>query len=319
MFFKVSWDDDFDTLMMHLWAKYGKEMFTVDGIGEQMDLHKFSKKFFNEASTTADVSVDANANVTQRTGIEYNFELAKPLRRYNSYFNLWKQLRKDFGLELANHIIESQINGTIYINDATDTSQYYCYNYSTNDIRYNGLVGLADRPVVQPPKSLDVFFRQVEQFIVIAANSSLGASGCADLFIVASDYVERILETGYDGHIYIGKDKDKVGVYVREKIVEIIYTLNWAFRGNQSPFTNVSVFDSVFLEKLCPDYGVKPETVKWVQKIYIEAMNKELERTVLTFPVTTACFATDDENNLVDKKFCEYIAKQNLKYGFSSV
>lgn len=24
MFFKVDWDDEFDTLMMHLWSKYGK-------------------------------------------------------------------------------------------------------------------------------------------------------------------------------------------------------------------------------------------------------------------------------------------------------
>ena len=160
MYFKVSWDDEFDQLMMHLWSKYGKEMFTVDGIGEQMDLHKFSKKFFNEASATADASVDANANVTQRTSIEYNFEMPKPLRRYNSYFCLWKQLRKDFGLELANKIIEAQLNGEIYVNDFTDVNMPYCFNYSTNDIKYGGLVGLSDRPYVKPPKSLDVFIRQ---------------------------------------------------------------------------------------------------------------------------------------------------------------
>lgn len=72
MFFKVSWDEDFDTLMMHLWSKYGKELFTLDGIGEQMDLSAFSKKFFNTKGTTADVSVDANANVFSKTSIEYN-------------------------------------------------------------------------------------------------------------------------------------------------------------------------------------------------------------------------------------------------------
>ena len=131
MYFKVSWDDEFDQLMMHLWSKYGKEMFTVDGIGEQMDLHKFSKKFFNEASATADASVDANANVTQRTSIEYNFEMPKPLRRYNSYFCLWKQLRKDFGLELANKIIEAQLNGEIYVNDFTDVNMPYSYHPDT--------------------------------------------------------------------------------------------------------------------------------------------------------------------------------------------
>ena len=508
MYFKVSWDDEFDQLMMHLWSKYGKEMFTVDGIGEQMDLHKFSKKFFNEASATADASVDANANVTQRTSIEYNFEMPKPLRRYNSYFCLWKQLRKDFGLELANKIIEAQLNGEIYVNDFTDVNMPYsyhpdtvvtvrkpcgdgyevsdmtlkqlyeecsservcedwtekndthgyqvllasngynreddvwtpltrcvkhvshtdcvtvesvfgrsitvttdhpffmadgsvvkagdlsigdyvpydvmyddfitafsdavienedvvkmliqdeafyvgsvknvvrvpyvgeevydittechrfsangylvhnCFNYSTNDIKYGGLVGLSDRPYVKPPKSLDVFIRQVEQFMVIAANGSLGASGFSDALIVASTYVDKIIETGQDGHINIGKNIEDIKTYVKEKLTEFIYTVNWPFRGGQSPFSNLSVYDKPFLEHLCPDYGANIETVQMLQELYLDAMNDEMARTPLTFPVTTACFCTDEDNNLKDKEFAKFIAEKNLKYGFINI
>ena len=48
MFIKVSYDDDFDTLMMHLRAKYGKKLFDMDGIGRQMDMHQFSKEFFTD-------------------------------------------------------------------------------------------------------------------------------------------------------------------------------------------------------------------------------------------------------------------------------
>ena len=44
---------------------------TIDGIGKQMDLNKFSKDFFKNAGTTADVSVDANANVVAHTSVEY--------------------------------------------------------------------------------------------------------------------------------------------------------------------------------------------------------------------------------------------------------
>ena len=683
MYFKVSWDDEFDALMMHLWSKYGKEMFTVDGIGEQMDLHKFSKKFFNDATTTADASVDANANVSQRTSIEYNFEMPKPLRRYNSYFCLWKQLRKDFGLELANKIIEAQLNGEIYVNDFTDVNMPYsyhpgttiivstgfgklgqysmkqlfdefqiyavrradwdeidmkpfgyrilvdggsgsfteltrlvrhksskdllrietkrgdikvvttdhpclladgreiearnlvvgdkligkgrygsklrerhslpvkvstnrayvigamvgdgavnrdnctfyqndamsssyaskfiaefgritesnegrsftfgntvvsdwfkreigrnsverrlpaeflmwsedsvaalvagvidtdgcvnkhtgvidirvssltlvqqvseaahilgfsrirtslmknyqkgderiltknplyrvsfvisedhpiiemsyklssnrdkilrargkdgrfetdeilkievlpyvgeyvydittetgrfqtsglevhnCFNYSTNDIKYDGLKGLSDRPYVTAPKSLDVFIRQIEQFMVVAANSTLGATGFSDALIVASTYVDKIIETGRDGHINIGKDIDDIKTYVKEKLTEFIYTVNWSFRGNQSPFSNLSVYDDTFLDHLCPDYGANKETVKLLQELYLDAMNEEMTRTPLTFPVTTACFCTDEDNNIKDKEFAKFIAEKNLKYGFINI
>lgn len=176
MYIKVSWDEDFDSLMMHLFSKYDRQLFTIDGIGDQMDLNKFSKTFFSkDTKTAADVSVDSNANVTAKTSVEYNFELAKPLKKYNSYFLLWKELRKEFGHEFANKAIESQLIGDIYINDFTDVALPYCFNFSTFDVALNGLVGISKRMHIRPPKSFDSFIRQVEQFMVYAANSILGA------------------------------------------------------------------------------------------------------------------------------------------------
>lgn len=315
MFFKVSWDEDFDTLMMHLWSKYGKELFTLDGIGEQMDLHKFSKKFFNNPNSTADVSVDANANVVAKTGIEYNFEMSKPLKRYNSYFLLWKELKRNYGLMVANQVIESQLIGDIYINDFTSVAEPYCFNYSTKDIESCGLAGISQRLHIEPPKSLATFFRQVEQFLVVAANSTLGATGLADLLIVASRYVDKIRETGKDGHVMISD----VETYVSEQLTSLIYSLNWQYRSNQSAFTNVSLYDNTFLDSLCPDYGANKETVKMLQRIYCEVMNSEMRRTPLTFPVTTACFCTDENKEIQDKDFLKFIAEQNREFGFINI
>ena len=312
MYFKVSWDEDFDTLMMHLWSKYGKELFTLDGIGEQMDLNKFSKKFFTTGQTTADVSVDANANVCGKTSVEYNFEMAKPLSRYNSYFLLWKELKKNYGLLTANEIIEMQLTGDIYINDFSDIARPYCFNYSTYDIYCNGLEGVSKRLKISKPKSLSTFLRQVEQFMVVAANSTLGATGFADMLIVASKFVDEIKRTGKDGHFGI----DNVEEYVKAKLTEFIYTVNWEFRSSQSPFSNVSLYDDTFLDSLCPDYEANKETVKMLQRIYVEIMNEEMRRTPLTFPVTTACFCIDDNNEIKDKAFLKFIAEADKEFGF---
>ncbi len=678
MYFRISWDTDFDTLMMHLWSKYGKELFTLDGIGEQMDLNKFSKNFFNSNGPSADVSVDANANVVAKTGIEYNFELPKPLKRYNSYFLLWKELKKAYGLETANDIIESQLTGDIYINDFTDIASPYsyhpgttvlvkdgknvrmitleklfaensvyavqkedweeadlkplglevyedrkwvslervvrhknkkkmyrfetkrgtvfsvtedhpciladgtekpasaveigdeilgcevgtaeisqasrdvdldrayligamigdgsvgstdvtlhqknilessymehierlydnvspsgktdendvvravdfgrkedalwyaenigtnafskrmpadvllwkpesqkallagiidtdgsvnklsgvidvrvislglvqqiaelasrlgmnrvrtscvapaygkkridqlqpmyrvsfsisnesdsivemsyklkehmdvlfkkratdgrfetmnvlkkeevdfdgkyvydittssgrfytngivghnCFNYSTNDIAFNGLDSISKRIRVFPPKSLDTFLRQVEQFVVVAANSTLGATGFADLLLVASRYVDNLLETGMDGHTEIGNPE----TYIKERLTAFVYTVNWEFRGNQSPFTNISLYDDTFLDSLCPDYNATKETVKMLQRIYVDVMNEELARSPITFPVTTACFCKEPDGTIRDKEFLDFIANANLKFGWINI
>lgn len=693
----VSWDKEFEELMLYLRLKYKDKMFDLDGIGDNvLDLNKFSKNFFKNQTTAADVSVDSNANVVAKTGVEYSFELAKPLRRYNSYFMLWKQLKKLFGADFANKAIEMQLAGDIYINDfvdicspysyhpgttiilrkkndseyiihttmeslfkqyeiysvkrddyeeidlkpfnfeiyedqkwvslervlrhitdkclyrfeskygnvftvtsdhpcilsddteksaedviigdriktvnlngfkdnnlksinidpqkaytvgsmigdgsttncdlrfhqknveqshfynifknvydkisihddrtfifgntelalwfktnigtrasnkklpdnylnwsteskyallsgiidtdgtvnkrsgvidirlvslgaiqqiaelatnlnftrvrtslaanyqkgdviikqlqplyrvsfsipnecnifnyskklqdykdivlkkrnidgrfesdeiikkekisfnnkyvydvTTSSGKFYtngiiahnCFNYSTNDIAYNGLIGISKRMNVTPPKSLYTFIRQVEQFIVYASNSTLGATGIADFLIVCSYFVEKIKETGYDGHIKIHDLK----TYISEELRSFIYTVNWEFRGNQSPFTNVSIFDKYFLESLVPEYYSsltgKPssiETVQMIQEIFIDAMNEELERSPNTFPVTTACFSvlTQEEvdnseewkgrsvNELKDDEFCRFIAEKNKKFGFINI
>jgi len=312
MYFKVSWDEEFDTLMMHLYGKYGRELFTIDGVGDQMDLNKFAKNFFTNKNATADVSVDANANVTSKTSVEYNFEMSKPFTRYNSYFLLWKELRKNYGLLVANRIIELQLTGSIYINDFVDVARPYCFNYSTYDIYCNGLDGVSSRLHIGAPQNLSTFLRQVEQFMVVAANSTLGATGFADLLIVASKYVDKILETGKDGHVEIGNPNE----YVKQKLTEFIYTVNWEYRGNQSPFTNVSLFDDTFLDSLCPDYDANKETVKMLQKIYTEIMNEEMRRTPLTFPVTTACFCVDENREIKDKEFLKFIAEADKEFGF---
>ena len=316
MYIKISWEQDFDDLMMFLFSKYGREIFTENGIGDQLDLNKFSKNFFNNKNTTADISVDENANVSGKSIIDYSVEFAKPLQRYNSHYLLWKELKKAYGLLVANEIIEKQIAGDIYINDFGGFGVCYCFNFSTYDIALSGL-DMSRRMKISPPKSLESFIRQMEQFTVYAANSTTGATGLADILIVASHFIDKIIKTGYDGHIKI----DDLKAYLIERITSFIYTLNWEFRGAQSAFTNISIYDKYFLENLVKDYvfvnGKSPkiETVQMIQKIFIESMNKELKRTNLTFPVTTACFSMEN-GNLKDRNFLNYIAEQNMEFGF---
>lgn len=330
MYIKISWDQDFFDLMMYLWAKYGRNVFTENGIGDQLDLNKFSKDFFNNKTTTADVSIDANANVSGKTVIDYSFEFPKPLQKYNSHYLFWKQLKTSHGLLDANNIIEKQISGEIYVNDFSNGAIPYCFNYSTYDIALSGLT-MSRRMNIKPPKSLESFIRQMEQFTVYAANSTAGATGLADFLIVAGYYVDKIGESSYDGHICIDSYKnskvyitDRIKTYVSEKLKSFIYTVNWEFRGNQSPFTNVSVYDRFFLEKLVSDYvfedgkAPKIETVELLQKLFIEAMNDELKRSDLTFPVTTACFYVK-KGEIKDKYFLDYIAEQNLEHGFINI
>lgn len=318
-------EQDFNDLMMHLKAKYPKRLFDMDGIGEQLDMCSFSKQFFS-TKTTSDVSVDANANVDDNNNIAYTIELPKPYFRLNSYYMLWKYARQLFGHEIANKMVESNLVGDIYINDfhGVGSGTAYCFNYSTYDIMLLGLPMVKKIKSVAP-KYLYSFKSQLEQFVVYASNSTLGATGLADLFIVMSYYVKNILETKSDAGFSFQSEEDCWN-YVKENIISFIYTINQPFRsGLQSPFTNVSVYDNMFLESLCPSYifpdGTTPDIdlVKQIQVLYLEIMNEILRRTPATFPVTTACFCTDDNSEIVDEEFLNMVSEQNKEFGFINI
>ena len=327
-----SYDEGFCSLLERLRSAYPAELFRLEGIHpDQLDINAVSRDYFKtsdrKGSATADHSIDPNANVSGRDVITFNYEVPKSLMKLNSLYNLWKTMKELYGRDDADQAVEQELGGTLYINDVWDIGRPYCFNFSTCDIALEGL-NMGGRLTIDPPKSLNAFLRQVEQFTVYAANSTLGATGLADLLIVVSRYVDDILTTGYDHHIKIGK-APRVWTYVKESLTSLIYTLNWEFRGNQSPFTNVSVYDRHFLGQLVPSYligGTAPdiETVEKVQDLFLDAYNETLARTPITFPVVTACFSAGQGSDgggrtIQDKAFLKKIARHNLKYGFINI
>jgi ribonucleoside-triphosphate reductase len=320
MYFKTTYEDGFDDLMMYLKGKYSEKLFDMDGIGEQTDMSKFSRKFFS-SNVTADASIDANANVDDISVIAYHSELPKPYFKINSYYMLWKELKRLYSLGVANDIIEKQLTGDIYINDVHGIGGAlpYCYNYSTYDIMTKGL-SMVKKIKSMPPKYLYAFKSQLEQFTVLASNSTLGACGLADMLIVMSYYMKNILKTKSDAHFTFATDND-CWAYLKENLVSFIYTINQPMRANQSPFTNVSIYDKNFLEGLKDDYifpdgsGMDTELVQQIQELFMGIMVEELRRTPLTFPVQTACFSVDKEGNLLDEGFAKIIAKYNKEFG----
>ena len=327
---KQSYDAGFVALMERLGRNYPEELFRLEGLHpDQLDMHEVSRNFFKTppegaGRVTADASIDANANVCGRDVITFNHEVPKSLMKLNSLYNLWRTLQELYGTTIADGCITLHVAGTVYINDVWDIGRPYCFNFSTLDIALEGLK-MGGRLTINPAKSLSAFLRQVEQFTVYAGNSTLGATGLADLLITTSWYVDRLFEDGYDNHIPVGERQEDILTYVKESLTSLIYTLNWEFRGHQSPFTNISIYDRVFLNELLPAYTINGKapnmgTVHMVQDLFLEAYNETLARTPITFPVITACLsvtedATKGTRTINDRLFLQDVARHNLPFG----
>ena len=319
MYFKTTYEPEFEDLYMYLKSKYPQKLFDLEGIGIQTDMGVFSKNFFGDATTTADASVDANSNVDDMTVVAYENELPKPFTRMNSLYLLWKYGKKLYGHEFANQMVERELVGEYYINDLSNVQKPYCFNFSAMDVMSKGL------PFVKkinslPAKHLSSFCGQMVHFTSYASNQVMGAVGIADLLIVMSFFVKKeIKENSFVPEEYIWRQ-------VKQEIQSLIYSMNQPFRGGlQSGFYNVSVYDDYFLESLHENY-LSPDgeefditLVKKLQDIYLDLMNETMEISPITFPVTTACFCVDKERNIMDENFLNYIAQKNQKWGFINI
>ena len=318
MYLRVDFDNEFEDLILHLRSKYGKEMLDLDGIGKQLDMATFGKQFFSTKHNTADMSVDANANVDDSTVVAYENELPKPYMRLNSLYLLWKGCRKFYGTEFANRVVEGQISGDFYINDLSNVQKPYCYNFSAYDLMTKGL------PFVKkidslPPKHLSSFCGQMIHFTSYASNQVMGAVGLADLLIVMSYYVGKELNEYPTNKEYIWRQ-------VKQELQSLIFSMNQPFRGGlQSGFYNISIYDDEFLKSMQKDYlfpdGSYPdiELVKKMQDLFVDLMNETLRKTTVTFPVTTLCLCVDENKNIKDQEFLEHMTKKNIEFGFMNI
>jgi ribonucleoside-triphosphate reductase len=197
--------------------------------------------------------------------------------------------------------------------------QHNCWNFSCIDIMYLGLP-FVTRVTSSSPKHLDTYFNQLMELVAFAGNNQSGATSIADTLIVASYYVDKLYKENKEIPVSF---LDNI---VKQNIQSFIYRCNQLYRdAAQTAFTNVSLYDDIFLDQFCKDYtfldNSKPnkETIKTLQRIYIETMNDILEKSPATFPVTTACFSIDDENNIQDEEFLNFISEANMKFGFINI
>lgn len=329
-----SYQNEYRDFMYSMLDKYGVEMFNLSGIGRQLDMNQAIKRMAN-ANSVANGSIDANANAGYTTAITIMHEIAKPQALMQSYYRIWKWLKKNRSLEVANKFVEAQLTGAFYVNDMHYISypMPYCYNHSCLAIASMGLVGIDSKNDTKPPKYLRSYFDIIEAYLLIAGNATAGATGISNLLVVASIFLKKMIDNGYtDSHVKLDSEED-CWQYFKEELTSFIYKLNQPCRGNQSLFSNVSLYDKPFLETIIPEmqlyidgevYTTDMETVQRCQEIYIDVMLEESERVVHTFPVTTACIASKKneetgENEIIDEDFLKYICEKNSKNGFMNI
>ena len=273
----------------------------------------------NAASSSEE---DSNANVSLKNVANLNAEVYKNLNRRlqrmwmkNKLKELYpnEDIHNQYEKDLANHII--------YAHDEASFSvpTNYCEAVTLYPLLLNG-TSTMDGLKTKPPHNLNSFCGQLVNLTFLLAAQCKGAVAFGEFFNFFDYFCVK--EWGKD---YIYNLNSTVTQYSRQRTIkdiilqsfqQIVYSWNQpaSNRGFQSPFINISYYDSNYWKALFGDFyfpdGTQPkwERVDVLQKLFMKWFNAERKKTLMAFPVETMALLTDGKD-VIDKDYKDFTAE----------
>ena len=326
---------NFTTQYNRLQNDYGTELARINGFDDgQLSYTDFIDEFIDK-ETVADASIDGNSNVSHKDIVTLLSEMPKPHRKLLAFNKIYYEYQKKYGFKNANEWLRMEWQGKLYMHDGdTSTFKHYCFAYDLKDLAEKGLYFLGNNFNAKPPKHLITFVDFVKEFIGYASNRSSGAVGLPNLL----PYMYYFWKKDVDSH-YLGIGRDATSSaenYAKQNFQRFIYAVNQPYvrDGQQSAFTNTSVFDRPYFEALFggsefPDgtfmIDYEDEIIEF-QKWYMEVMSEIRSENMFTFPVSTISLLRKeggyDLNSLdayEDPEFAAWAIRHNMKWSDSNI
>jgi ribonucleoside-triphosphate reductase len=329
----IKLNKNFTTAYNKLQAEFGTDIARINGFDDgQLSYTDFIDNFIDE-TTVADASIDGNSNVSHKDIVTLLSEMPKPHRKLLAFNKIYYEYQKKYGFKSANEWLRMEWMGKLYMHDGdTSTFKHYCFAYDLKDLAEKGLYFLGDNFNAKPPRHLITFVDFVKEFIGYASNRSSGAVGLPNLIPYMFYFWKKDIEKDYLG---LASSHNEIN-YAKQNFQRFIYAVNQPYvrDGQQSAFTNTSVFDRPYFEALFggsefPDgtfmIDYEDEIMEF-QKWYMEVMAEIRSENMFTFPVSTISllrkegeFDLDTLDAYEDKEYAEWAIRHNMKWSDSNI
>lgn len=318
---------NFTTQYNRLQNDYGTELARINGFDDgQLSYTDFIDEFIDK-ETVADASIDGNSNVKNKDIRTLLSEMPKPHRKLLAFNKIYYEYQKKYGFKAANEWLRMEWEGKLYMHDGdTSTFKHYCFAYDLKDLAEKGLY--FDGRKSEPAEHLITFVDFVKEFISYASNLSSGAVGLPNLLPYMFYFWKKDVESNY-----LLRDPE---YYAKQNFQRFIYAVNQPYvrDGQQSAFTNTSVFDRPYFEALFggsefPDgtfmIDYEEEIIQF-QKWYMEVMSEIRAKNMFTFPVSSisllrkeGTYDLDSLDGFEDPEFAEWAIRHNMKWSDSNI
>lgn len=280
------------------------------------DREKYMEEYANCEENAATLSeTDPNANQGMKNVASLEGEVYKTQNR-NTQRKRMKDKLKVLYPEVADKYKEDLENFIIYTHDEASTPalKYYCQAVSLYPLMSGG-VGNIDGVTPSAPNDLQSFGGQVTNLDFLLSAQCKGAVALGEYQIALIYYIR--MEYGNDWLNYVDEQINRIGLKkktirteIKKCVKQFIYGINQpaSNRNNNSPFTNISIYDHTYYNALFKDFYYPDGTqCTWEEVDYVQRLILELRRELnlikpLTFPVTTIAMV-NDEKDIIDKDY----------------
>lgn len=317
----------------------------VDAILKIQGLHEdnfdFMSNFDNGLQQKInDISIDDNANKSEKSVNAFIFDLTKPVHKLIGHDTLYRVMKDLYGRTEAKRLSASMYDYSLGISDSTGINSIYCWALDTTKLVTIGrnFGSLHSKPSKRVSSYISAVCETVHQI----SNHIVGAAALATFFLDIAHlmiYKQRITLSDLRNNIK-GVRKN-----LENEFQQFIYSVNHNSRdgASQTPFTNVSLFDKVKLSALIGD-----ENYSWYfpnkkavasdldlddkmsdedfrnyvidyitecQNVFLDLFDKGdplSNGAPYTFPVATLNTSKDENGNVLDPSFLKSICKRDI-------
>lgn len=282
----------------------------------------FIEKYKKAINASSGSEVDSNANVECKNVTTLTGELYKREAIGVNRLMMIEKITELFGEDLAVEYIRQLKSHEIYRHDETNPLLPYCVSITMYPFLFDGLESVGG--ISEAPKNLQSFAGSFVNLIFAIASQFAGAVSSPE-FLTYMDYFVR-KEYGDDYYKFTDKVVDlsnksrTIDDVITAVFQQVVYSLNQpaAARNFQSVFWNIAYFDKPYFEGIFDGFvfpdGNEPkwDSVNWMQKRFMNWLNDERLKKIITFPVETVNLL-DDGTDYVDKDWKDFVGEMYAK------
>lgn len=220
------------------------KILKIHGLHE--DNFDFVKKFEDGLlERINDFSIDDNSNKNEKVMRGYLNEVEKPVDKLIGYDVLYRTLKDLYGEKEAKRLTGEMYDYSLGLSDSSNVLVPYCWALDASKLVTQGRnFGVLPS---KPCKRVSSYISSLCETIHQMSNHLAGAIAIGTFFL---DLTHILIYKERKTLNEIKTDK-KIRKYVENEIQQFIHSVNHLSRnGAESPFTNVSIFDSVKLKGL---------------------------------------------------------------------